>query len=511
MTPAQRLGVEQARLDGWDRLQSGQPADAMAFFQRALEIAPHDPEALVGMASSLRQQGQLRDAILSCDAAIRCAPHYAAAWLERAFVLTAGGSIDAAFECYTRTVELDSANAAALAGLASIAARRGDTDDARDAAMRALSLEPNNAIATFALAANEIDAGEAVAAAERIETLLETLPSASPERSVAYNLLGDARNRLGQIEAAFDAYILGKRDFADVHAVQFAARDQSHRAFIEMIAAGVEKLADTKSWALPECDREPPVARHVFLLGYPRSGTTLVENILASLPNTTALEERPTLRDADQAFLSDPRGLERLTSLDASTVQPYREAYWAKVAAARAMPPADGMFVDMDPLKGTRLPIIARLFPGARIIVMQRDPRDVVWSCFHTNFALTNASYEFTDLRNTALHYDAMMRLTELCLAQFHIEAHRLRYDALVTDFDVTTRHLCAFLGIDWSPSLRHFDRTAKERGVATASAAQVRKPLYNGTRQWERYRNFMEPVLPILEPWVARFGFDAS
>jgi Sulfotransferase family len=186
-----------------------------------------------------------------------------------------------------------------------------------------------------------------------------------------------------------------------------------------------------------------------------------------------------------------------------------RQAYWDKVAASRGLPPANGTFVDMDPLKATRLPIIAKLFPQARIVIMRRDPRDVVWSCFHTNFALTSASYEFTDLRNAALHYDAMMRLTETCLARLPLTSHILRYDRLVSDFDTVTQELCAFIDVPWSPDMRHFDRTAKARGVATASAAQVRKPLYNGTRQWERYRAFMDPVLPILQPWVDRYGFD--
>ncbi len=159
-------------------------------------------------------------------------------------------------------------------------------------------------------------------------------------------------------------------------------------------------------------------------------------------------------------------------------------------------------------MKGVRLPIIAKLFPRAKVIVMRRDPRDVVWSCFRTAFGLAGSAIEFTTLERTALLYDAMMRLTEHCLTSLPIHAHILRYDALVTDFDATTRGLCDFLGVAWSENLRAFDKTAEKRGVSTASVGQVRRGLYDGRGQWEPYAEQMAGVMPILQPWVEKFGF---
>ena len=361
-------------------------------------------------------------------------------------------------------------------------------------------------IATCALATVEIEAGDAAAAERRLAALLQVDDQRSPENAVAFNLLGDARDRLGNIDGAFSAYATGKKIFAQVHAPLMDSRTQTQTAFIEAIRDGLAGINDTSNWAIPDISASP---RHVFLLGYPRSGTTLVENILASMPKTTALEERPTLGDADRAFLVDRRGMSKLAALQGDQATYYREAYWAKVAASGAMPPSDGTFIDMDPLKATRLPVIARLFPKAHILIMRRDPRDVVWSCFHTNFALTNAAYEYTDLKRTARHYDAMMRLTELCLAKLPFNPHIVYYDRIVRDFEAETKRLCEFIGVAWSPALRHFDRTELKRGVTTASAAQVRKPLYDGTRQWERYRAHLAPVMPILQPWIDKFGFD--
>ena len=100
------------------------------------------------------------------------------------------------------------------------------------------------------------------------------------------------------------------------------------------------------------------------------------------------------------------------------------------------------------------------------------------------------------------------MRLIEAARARLPLDLHELRYEALVADFDATTRALCGFAGLDWIPEIRRFDRTAKARGVSTASAGQVRKGLYDGRRQWEPFARWLEPVMPILAPWIERFGY---
>ncbi len=491
----------------WQAAQIGKHDEAVALLERVLLQAPNDPVALTTLASVYREMGRLRDAILTCDAAIAAAPGHAAAWLERGFVLTSGGSLDAAFDCYAQVANLDPHNAPAHAGMAAIAGRRGDTDTARRHATTALVVDPDNAIAICALAAVEIENGDTQSAINRLTRLVDGSAGATPERVLAYNLLGDAFDRIDATADAFAAYARGKAAFAKIHAPQFAKRTQTHLQFVQMISDGIHRLGPKTDWALPSHQSAP---RHVFLLGYPRSGTTLVENILASLPGARALEERPTLRDADEAFLSDPTGLEHLADLTTDLAAPFRDAYWSRVANARAMPPQDGVFIDMDPLKATRLPIILRLFPNASILIMRRDPRDVVWSCFRTNFALTNAADEFTDLVRTAHHYAAMMHLIDQCITQYPIRTHIIRYDRIVHDFDAETKKICDFIGVAWTAAVRDFNKTAQSRGVSTASASQVRKPLYDGTRQWERYAKHLAPVLPILQPWVEKFGFDS-
>ena len=162
----------------------------------------------------------------------------------------------------------------------------------------------------------------------------------------------------------------------------------------------------------------------------------------------------------------------------------------------------------MDPLKTMDLPLIGRLFPAATIIVMRRDPRDVLLSCFRQNFAASPIAFEFTTLARAARHYDALMRLQRHSLLRMANPVFELRYEELVADFDGVTQRLCTALGLEWSAALRDFGATARQRNVSTASVGQVRRGLYNGGGQWQRFAVQLAPVLPILQPWIDEFGY---
>ena len=502
---AETMSAELLHL-AWTALAAGDHARAETLFASLLRGPTIDPLALVGMASLLRQQGRLRDAIQHCDAALRLDQNCAEAWLERAFVFNAGGSFSAAADCYRQVLRIEADNSQALAGLASLAARDGELGLARQYGTAALAQDPQNAIAATALAAVELEAGNPDAACKVLSPLVEQALPPSSERIQLLTSYGDALSRSGQADAAFAAYAEAQQDFVTIHEQPGASRE-THRQLVERITGELESVPQS-AWAVPGAPTpQGAAAAHVFLLGYPRSGTTLVENVLASLPALSALEERPTLIAADRAFLAEPGGITRAASLPSDALAPYCQAYWEKVRAA-GVDPTGQTFVDMDPLKATRLPIIARLFPQARILIMRRDPRDVVLSCFRNSFALTSAALEFTSLERTARHYDAMMRLIELARERLPLAFHEVDYHSLIRDFDGTTQALCGFLGLDWDESLRRFDRTARSRGVATASASQVRRGLFDGRGQWQPFARHFEPVMPILQPWIEKFGY---
>jgi Tfp pilus assembly protein PilF len=509
--------IAAGRGDGYDhmilalRAQAlGDGAAAEEFFAKAQALSPDDPSVLTGRAKYLRETGRLSEGLAACDSAVTIAPEYPDAWIERGAILGAGGSPRAALESYRRALALNAQAVPAHAGIAAIAAREGDAALTRCHGEQALALDPLNAIAASALATLANEANEPQKAVSILEPVIAAQTGPSFGRSLVLGHLGDARHKLGDYAGAYAAYRACKADFAAIHA-GLAQNVMRHSALITAVDEGLQAASGIEPASL-----EPsPIAarRHVFLLGHPRSGTTLLENVLATLSGVEALEERPTLIAADQAMLMGDRSsiisaMSRLAVENESVLRQWRDAYWDKVVSA-GITPAVSTFVDMDPLKGTRLPIIARLFPDARVLIMRRDPRDVVWSCFKTQFAMTSGTLDFTTLEDTARHYDAMMTLIRHALERLPIHALDVHYHRLVRDFETTTQEICKFIGLEWSTEVLRFDRTAQRRGVATASVSQVRKGLYDGTRQWEPYARWLEPVLPILQPWIERFGYD--
>ncbi len=474
--------------------------EARTMLEAAHRRDRYDVDVLAGLAHALRRQGQLSDALRAGDAALAIDASRADVWLERGWAFEAGGSLVRAEESYRAAARYDPRSPDALVGVAGIAVRQRDFATAHSWAARALALDAGHIGATIALAHAQIADGEAADAATALRAALDRPAITVDERIAALALLGDALDRTGATRDAFAAYVEAKTAFA----VRHRAQPGRHRAFVEQVGAALNRV-DRAAWHAKPVPIETPVSRHVFLLGYPRSGTTLVENILASAPDVVAIEERPTLREAEDAFLGDVDGLARLAALPDDALAPYRAAYWARVA--RIGDVRGKMLVDMDPLKGIRLPIIARLFPDARIVIMRRDPRDVVWSCFRTLLAPTGAALDMTDPLSTACHYDAVMRLTDACVATFSIRTLDVRYGDIVGDFDAATQAICDFIGIEWSADLRNFARTASMRGVTTASAGQVERGLYDGGGQWRRYAAELAPVMPALKPWIVRYG----
>jgi tetratricopeptide (TPR) repeat protein len=495
-------------LAAWRREEAGDYAGAHQLLQRALALAPGDVMVLGAIGAVLRKERRLDEALAVLDRVVAAEPRHSAAWLERGYTLEALRSEAGAAESYSRAVALDPDLAPALGKLADIAARNGDREAAAAYAARALSVDSRNPAATFALAAMEIEARDPARAAARLQRLLAG-PIPPDDRTRALTLLGDALDRQEKFQEAFEAWDEAQRNFRSAYSSLLAPEPgrPSHRSFIETIAAQVE--------ASPPMARPapaPPVAgaaeRHVFLLGYPRSGTTLVENILASAAEVVALEERDTLADTDEILVANDGTMPDLDSLDPAVLADLRLRYWARVRAM-AGEVTGRVFVDMNPFNGIKLPIIARLFPEARILIMRRDPRDVVLSCYRINFTPSPAAYAFSDIEEAARHYDALMRLTETCRERLALAFHEVWYHRLVADFEPTVRAMADFVGIEWTDDFHAFDKTARSRGVRTASATQVRRGLYDGGGRWRRYGEQLAPALPILAPWVERFGFE--
>jgi hypothetical protein len=249
---------------------------------------------------------------------------------------------------------------------------------------------------------------------------------------------------------------------------------------------------------------------HVFLLGFPRSGTTLLEVVLDGHPRVASIEEHELLTDAVLRFMCEPVNLEPLARADEGQLRALRAAYWHRVGKA-GIDIAGKVFVDKHPLNTLKLPLIARLFPRAKILFACRDPRDVVLSCFRRRFKMNPAMYELLTLPGAAAFYDAVMSFADQVQPRLGLDWRVVRYETLVADLVPQSRSICDFLGIEWVAGMGDFAARVQAREHATPSTAQLARGLdRSGIEHWRHYDAPLQPVLPALSHWVERLAYPA-
>ena len=264
---------------------------------------------------------------------------------------------------------------------------------------------------------------------------------------------------------------------------------------------------EATSAMLPALPRVPPETGipcdPVFIVGSPRSGTTLLDTLLTALPELQVFEEQAMLARVEGEFPDLAR------ESDPARVRAARRRYF-ELAEAIEGPPSGRRIVDKMPLHLTHMPVIQRLFPEAAIVLVERHPCDVVLSCFMANFMLNHAMRSFTRLDEAARTYTAAFANWERACELLPLSVHRVRYERMVADLAGEMRPLLEFLGLEWRDAVLDNQASAAARGaVRTASYAQIGQPLYTrAVARWERYRVQMTQVLPILEPWIERMNY---
>ncbi|HXQ63843.1 MAG TPA: sulfotransferase [Steroidobacteraceae bacterium] len=488
--------------------QEGRVLEAVGLLSRAVELAPADVGARNALGLCLSRLERHAEALGHFQTLLRLNPGFPFAHANCGGALYALGALPAAEASYRRALELDPAQIVAMAGLASIASRRGMHREARTWSERVLATVPNYPDAAMSLAEAELAEGVPGNAEARIRSLLAEPQVAPLDRAYAHGLLGDALDMQDRPAEAFSAYESCNEELRHLYAARFA-EGQTALEYVRSITVFFAS-ARPEDWSPRPVGSDPSgVQGHVFLLGFPRSGTTLLEIILEGHPAVVSLEENESLIDGVRAFMRSPADLERLSRASAAELAPLRAAYWKRVADT-GIEVAGKMFVDKYPLNTLKLPLIARLFPDAKILIARRDPRDVVLSCFRRRFRMSAPMYELLSLAGAAHYYDAVMRIAERLDAVLTLASRVVRHETLVTDFDTEIKSICAFLGLEWTATMGDFAVRTESRGSVTPSTAQLARGLETaGLGQWRRYRAQLAPVLPLLDPWVERFSYE--
>ena len=273
-----------------------------------------------------------------------------------------------------------------------------------------------------------------------------------------------------------------------------------------------ERLAEPASddWRTPVDDGLPQDP--LFLVGFPRSGTTLLESALDSHPGLDGLDERPALEHAIAQLKAQgcatPESLSRVAM---PQLHDARAEYWRKVGDHLARIPS-GRLLDKYPLHLGRIPYIARLFPQSACVLLLRHPCDCVLSCYMQNFGMNGGVLSFSNLDIAARTYADIMGYWEQQRPLVDTPVHVLRYEDLIGDFEGQLRRLLDFIGIGWHDAVAGYRTIAANRAhrIRTPSYSQVVEPLHGrAAYRWRRYRrHFSDDALALLAPFATRYGY---
>jgi tetratricopeptide (TPR) repeat protein len=482
-----------------------QNAQALADLRRAQQLAPNDPIVLNALGLACARMDLFAEARDWFRTAKEREPRFAPAHFNHGWASEELGDLDVARASFLEHTRMAPDNADPWGRLAALSARLGEWDSARAYAERARALDPGHVAAMLALAACEAADQHFVAASQILDEILASPRTSAVERAMALGQKGDLLHAQKKYDDAFASYAAGNQEIRAVHRDRFAGPNiETIPHYLGWLLRYFEK---TTPWGQSPATHSP-ASGHVFILGFPRSGTTLLEEALAAHPDVVTTGEKDGLADSVLAFMGSPAGLDRLRDASETTLENSRAAYWRRLEEQGINAKAR-ILIDKQPYNTLKLPLIARLFPDARIIFAVRDPRDVVLSCFRRRFRMNASNFELLTVEGAALFYDAAMRFADVARAKLPLAMMQTRHEDLIADLPARLREICDFSAIPWSDTLSTFAQRPRGRAIATPSASQIVQGVnQEGVAQWRKYERHIASMLPVLEPWAARFGY---
>ena len=480
---------------------------AITLLLKAAELKKSSAKVYYQLGQVYRDYNKLDHAIKALQNAIKIKPDYAEAYDVLTVIMQMAGYYHELIVICRDAVKLFPESDDLYARMAAALEQTSQLDEAKEAAECALNINARHTRALFTLAKIEKRRNDLHAARNRLQAL--TSMSLQPaQMSAVAGELGDVEDRLGEYTDAFKSF-----EKANKVLLRTVPSEVMHN---NPIYGKINRLQNyfikgkVSEWKEPDDGLDSPV----FLVGFPRSGTTLTEQVLASTGEvhpsdeqhiiTRLIEETETLLDRP---LLMPDGFEQLSIDELSRL---RKRYWELVGEMCGGVPDGKQFLDKLPLNIIDLGFIYRIFPQAKIIVVLRDPRDCCLSCFMRQFVLNEAMINFTSIESSGKFYASTMGLWLHYRKYLPIKYLELRYEDMVDDLEVSARSILSFLELDWNEQVLRYFENVSERNVRTPSYSAVATPIYNrAVGRWMHYQTQIEPMMASISSFIQEFGYS--
>jgi tetratricopeptide (TPR) repeat protein len=469
-------------------LALGRGPDALVAFNRARALAPGAAEILANIGHALMELGHPVDALASYDLAITRRPDFDAAHDGRGNALARLGREREALASYDKAIALNPLSAPAHNNKGLALLQLGEIEEGERFIEAAVALDKTSALSFHNLTLSKTF-GEGDATLRQMEALARDAPALGLDKRIFVHFA------LGKAYADLKRYADSFHQFAEGNAWK-----RARSPYDEAESLGEMELTRalfSRAWIESFGGRGAPSSAPVFVFGMPRSGTTLVEQILAAHPGVHGAGEIKDFEQAANALDAAPSLLRPQASLCMSGVHLDRLGL-DYLARLRARAPSASRIVNKTTENFRFAGLIAMALPGARMIHVRRDPRDVCLSCFRTLFAEDLPfAYDLAELgRYHRAHDDLMAHWREALPTGMMLE---VRYEDVVADIEREARRIVDHCGLAWDASCLDFH--LGERSVRTASFTQVRRPLYaSSVGGWRNYEPFLGPLFEALE-----------
>ncbi len=490
--------VEAARLLAIIANKQKHHRDAEIFLQRVVKNAPNHTAAWVELVNAQRELHKLEEALESAAKVIELAPDSAESYMVYASAIGVNGDHDAAIRAYEKALSIDPKRAGALTSMAHHQKTIGLQDVAIATYRKAIEIEPDNAEAYWSLAnLKTFRFSESEIAA--MHELLEKPDLSDASRAQANNALGLEYEAQGDYDRAFKHFAQCNAARRPHESYDPVETEESYGKIIELFTPSFFESAEG-----PGDSEVTPI----FVVGLPRSGSTLIEQILASHSQVEGTHE---LSELTRAVQSVRRSVERRTQFPAP-LEKFGPEHWKAIQddyIETTLQHRSGApyFVDKNPNNFLLTGVLKIAIPNAKIIDARRHPLDSCFGSFKQLFASGQPfSYDMTELGEYYLQYDRLMKHFNDVLPG-HV--HTVHYEEVVADLETEVRKLLDFCGLPFEDACLRFHET--ERAVKTASSEQVRKPIYSSSvNLWRNYEKHLDELVHILEPLLKHLPGDS-
>ena len=518
----------------------GNLEEAIIAFNKAVEIKSNYFEALNNMGNALQDLGRLEDAIEAYNKAISIKPNFAEALNNMGITLRAHGKLKEAIQTYNKALTIRPDYVEALNNKGNVYNDQGKLEKAIGVYKKAISFRPDyneawangadvlekwnkleqleswlvKAFLNFTDIPSDLKFYEAKLhwRQKRIKEAYEIISKITVEkislvRQQDYlNLRAKCLEQLKDFDGAFKYY-------SEMNSLAKKSRDYQKSNPEKYFSEQCNQLKRLKSNQHIQPSKIPNKKLSfspVFLVGFPRSGTTLLDTILRSHSKIDVVEEELSLSKA-KAYIQKKGFTDALDQILPETlIEEARNIYHEEFIKHIKDHKSKAIYIDKMPLNILDAPLIHQLYPEAKIILALRHPMDTVLSCWMQNFKLNPAMANMTDLDRIVEFYCVAMETLQISRAKFRLDVYELKYENLLENLTGETSSLLSFLNLAWEQEMKNYRNTAFKRGrINTPSYSQVIQPIYKDSKyKWLNYKKFINKNMTKLKPWIQEFGY---